>query len=286
MRLDAVVPVRERRFCVSAPDPDEAEDEARDAGKTASARHVGLVDIHCHLLPGVDDGCRNLAESLECARRLASAGITHAFCTPHVWPNLPRNNATEIAAAVSQLQQELEEAEIPLVIYPGGETRLDHKTSEVDPNRLLLLNLGHSRGGRFFLFDTWESDWPAYLDRTMMWLMRLGVTPIMAHPERCEFFYEDPLNTADRLADLGVLLQLNCYVLDEKAFAKGLYSKPMRQAAERLIEFDYYSFLATDLHRAETLDERLSALESARNLMGSAMFRKLAKRNPVQILPE
>ena len=60
----------------------------------------------------------------------------------------------------------------------------------------------------------------------------------------------------------------------------------MRRAAERLVEFDYYSFLATDVHRAETLDERLAAIEGAREQMGTAMFRKLTKRNPIQLLPE
>lgn len=258
-----------------------------DAKPTASSStEVGLIDMHCHLLPGVDDGCQNLPESLECARRLADAGFTHAFCTPHVWPDLPHNNAAHIPAAVATLQAALDEANIALRLAPGGEARLSAATVQTPPDDLLLMNLGQSRGGRFFLFDLWEAEWPDYIERAMFWLMQQNIIPIMAHPERCEFFYEDPLNVADRLAEFGVLLQLNCYVLgDEKAMAKGLYTKPMRQAAERLIEFDYYSFLATDTHRADTLDERLASLDAARNLMGSAMFRKLAKRNPIQLLP-
>jgi protein-tyrosine phosphatase len=269
---------------VSTFDPDD--DDAAEQESTASAVGVGLIDIHGHLLPGVDDGCQTLKESIECARRMAAAGFTHAFCTPHIWTDLPHNNALTLPAAVAELQAALDEAGVALKLYPGGELRLGPETAELPPDDLVLLNLGQSRGGRFLLFDAWESEWPAHLERAMLRLMQMHVTPIMAHPERCEFFYDDPLNAADRLAELGVLLQLNCYVLDDQALSKGLCTKPMRRAAERLVEFDYYSFLATDVHRAETLDERLAAMEGAREQMGTAMFRKLTKRNPIQLLPE
>src|SRR5688500_550478 len=242
--------------------------------------------MHCHLLPGVDDGCQSLKESLECARRLAGAGFTHAFCTPHIWQELPHNNISTLPAAVDELQRAIREAGIALTLFPGGESRLGPQTVQTPPDDLVLLNLGQSRGGRFFLFDVWEAEWPPYLARALMWLMQMNITPIMAHPERCEFFYEDPLNAADQLSEMGVLLQLDGYVLDEKALARGLCTKPMRRAAERLIEFGYHSCMAADPHRAETLDERLAALDSARELMRSAAFRRVTKRNPIQLLPE
>lgn len=266
--------------------PPSGPDELEKPTTPPAPQAVGLVDIHSHLLPGVDDGCRNIDESLECARRLADAGFTHAFCTPHVSRELPHNNRASIPPAVAQLGRALQEAKIPLTVYPGAEMRLGIATLETPPEDLLLLNMGDSRGGKFLLFDIWETEWPAYFQKLMFRFMQLGITPIMAHPERCAFVCEDPLNVADRLADLGVLLQLNCYVLgDEKAMKQGLFSKPMREAAERLIEFDYYSFLASDIHRADAMDDRVAALDTARNHMGSAMFRKLAKRNPLQILP-
>jgi protein-tyrosine phosphatase len=268
---------------VSTIDPDD--DDAVEQEQAASAQGVGLIDMHCHLLPGVDDGCKNLRESLECARRLAEAGFTHVFCTPHIWPNLPQNNVATLPAAVEALQHAVNEAGIALRLFPGGESRIGPQTTQTLPDDLVLLNLGQSRGGRFFLFDAWEATWPAYLERAILWLIKMNITPILAHPERCEFFYQDPLNAADRLSEMGVLLQLDGYVIDEKAMARGLCTKPMRRAAERLIEFDYYSFMATDLHRAETLDECLAALDSARELMGSAAFRRVTRRNPIQLLP-
>ena len=263
-------------------DPSDAGDEPR----AASARDVGLIDVHCHLLPGLDDGCRNLRESLECARRLVAAGFTHAFCTPQVGQDLPHNNLENVQRAVTELQAALDAGGIPLVLFPGGDMRLGREALDAPPDDLLLMNLGESRGGRFILFDAPGADWPDYLDPTVMRLTQLGITPIMAHPERSEFFYDDPLEAADRLAELGVLFQLNCYMLDEKALERGLYTKPMRAAAERLIEFDYYSFLATDLHRAETLDERLGGLEAARSVLEPETFDRLTHRNPIQLLPE
>src|SRR3954452_14084940 len=85
---------------------------------------TGRIDVHSHLLPGIDDGCASLEESIDCARRLVNAGYTHSFCTPHVWPNLPANNPTEIQQRVSSLQSELFTAQIPLTLIPGGEINL------------------------------------------------------------------------------------------------------------------------------------------------------------------
>ena len=254
---------------------------AADAGLT------GLIDIHTHLLPGVDDGCRDVRESVEAARRLADFGFTHAFCTPHVQREFPHNRPAQIAPAVARLQAELDKAGVPLILVPGGENRLDDKTADTPPDDLVILGGdAGGRGGRFFLFDTWEHEWPDYMERAVGRLMAHGVTPVMAHPERCPFVCSDPLDAADRLAEMGVLLQLNSYLLaGESAAKKNLYREPMVRCAERLIEFDYYSFLATDTHGASGLDERLEGLNNARETLGEEDFDRLLRRNPAQLLP-
>ena len=247
---------------------------------------VGLVDLHCHLLPGVDDGCRTVAESLEVARRLVAFGYTHSVCTPHVQPEFPHNNVRETPAAVAKLQAEYDKAGVKLTILPGGENRLSPATADTPPDELVLLNAGRGRGGRFFLFDTWEKEWPDYLGKTVGRLLYAEVTPVMAHPERCAFVCADPCEAADQLADMGVLLQLNCYLLAGAAAAKkGMFSADMLRCAERLIEFDHYSFLATDTHRPDGVDERLEGLKQARELLGEEDFDRLARRNPMQVLP-
>ena len=66
----------------------------------------GRIDVHAHLLPGVDDGCADLAESIACGRVLIAAGYSTAFCTPHIWPNLPHNNPPTIAQRTKELQRQ------------------------------------------------------------------------------------------------------------------------------------------------------------------------------------
>src|SRR5438477_236070 len=82
---------------------------------------VGRIDVHTHLLPGIDDGCTSLEESISCALALVEAGYSHAFCTPHVWPNLPRNNALQISVNTADLQLAFDRASVPLKLLPGGE---------------------------------------------------------------------------------------------------------------------------------------------------------------------
>jgi len=89
-----------------------------------TARPIGKIDVHAHLLPGVDDGCADCQESIACARVLVEAGYTHAFCTPHVWPDLPHNNVQGIAQSVTNLQTELDRAQVGLQLLCGGEMNL------------------------------------------------------------------------------------------------------------------------------------------------------------------
>src|SRR5207245_10226455 len=84
----------------------------------------GRIDVHTHLLPGVDDGCADVAESIECGRMLVKAGYSHAFCTPHIWPNLPHNNAILISQSTEEWQKEFDRAEVRLKLLPGCELNL------------------------------------------------------------------------------------------------------------------------------------------------------------------
>src|SRR5881628_2751945 len=101
----------------------------------------GLIDVHSHLLPGVDDGCGTIAESIACARGLVSAGYTHAFCTPHIWPSLPHNNVREIPQRTKELQNALDESDVALRLLPGGELNLRSQTLQTPPDEVLTYGL-------------------------------------------------------------------------------------------------------------------------------------------------
>src|SRR5262245_41174397 len=123
-----------------------------------SPSHIGRVDVHSHLLPGIDDGCESLDESLACARVLVSEGYTHSFCTPHVWPSLPLNTVENIRRAVADLQIVLEKAGIPLRLLPGGEINLREDTLHTAPKDLVTYDMA----GRHVLIDLWAEKLPPF----------------------------------------------------------------------------------------------------------------------------
>ena len=118
---------------------------------------TGRIDVHSHLLPGVDDGCATVDESLQCARMLVEFGYTHAFCTPHIWPSLPGNTVTTISAGVESLQHALDQQRIPLRVLPGGEIGLLAMWPALETfadDQIVTYSLA----GRFVLFDFWAAS--------------------------------------------------------------------------------------------------------------------------------
>src|SRR6266550_4740315 len=217
----------------------------------------GRIDVHAHLIPGVDDGCADVAESIECGRMLVAAGYTHSFCTPHIWPNLPENNVANITRRVAKLQASLDEAHIPLKLYPGGEINLreDTQATAVDA----LVSFGMAR--RHVLIDLWADRLPRFFAGAVRWLQSLGVTVILAHPERMRAVQDDP-RLMDEFAGMGLLLQGNLQCLGD---ARGT---PTRELSERFLMEGKYFLLGTDLHNIDSLPVRLAGLRRAIELVG------------------
>ena len=249
----------------------------------------GYVDIHTHLLPGVDDGCDDVTESLELARRMVDAGIGDVCCTPHIQPPMPQNNRRQIAKNVAKLRDAIDAADIPLRIHAGGENRVGKENLDRPARDRVLLADFNSRGGdlgeMFFLFDDWGHRRPRILEPMANRLVAEGITPILAHPERTPWFWRKPLETADWLAGLGVRLQLNVYTLAGEQRGSIHVSREMVETAETLLESGRYDFLATDSHHVDTWPPRAVALKLARQRMGDALFDRLFRENPTQVLP-
>ena len=126
----------------------------------------GRIDVHSHLLPGIDDGCKTALESIECARMLVAAGYTTSFCTPHVWPNYPHINRDSIPMLTQQLQNSLNHEGIPLQLYPGGELNLHAKVTEMKDNELIPMAVAD----QYILADMWAEKIPDWFDATIKWL--------------------------------------------------------------------------------------------------------------------
>lgn len=233
----------------------------------------GYIDIHCHLLPAVDDGCRDLDESLTCIEQLIAAGFVGSICTPHVNAGYGHRDLSYITDGVPRLQQVIDDLQLPYRLWTGGELRLNDGLIDFMQTHGVM-TLANSR---YVLTDFWDSHWPAYVDRTMQWLLDRGYQPILAHPER-QAKIADFDHHIDRLADMGVIFQgnANCMVGNQGNTAQAWIQHGLKD--------DLYSLLALDLHNPPGLPGRLEGLTAIAKRHGQARLDAMIKDMPRQIV--
>jgi protein-tyrosine phosphatase len=235
---------------------------------------MGFVDLHNHLLWGIDDGCASLEESLASARLLVAMGFDTVATSPHAAGDFPSLDWALCERRRAEVQAAFAREGIPLTLHPNSENKLDEGFfARVDgPERR-----GIGATQRWALVELpFQSAVPALPDLVFR-LRRKGVWPLFAHPERCLEF-ERP-GRAEEVVRLGGALQLNVGALS------GVYGRGSRKLAERWLDEGLYAVAATDLHvphRAdEWLDEGLIALERR---AGAAVRDRLLSGNPRRVL--
>src|SRR5947207_2971318 len=229
----------------------------------------GRIDVHTHLLPGVDDGCRDLAESIQCGRMLVEAGYAQAFCTPHIWPNLPHNNPPMIVQKTEELQKEFDRAGVGLKLLPGGELHL--RPEMVNWTREQIPTFGMK--GNYCFFDLWVDKLPTFFWPVVEHLKGFGLKVIVAHPERMRAVQMEP-ELVDEFLERGLILQGNL-----QCFSDAIES-PTRRMVEKFIRERRYLLLGTDTHNPDTLPMRLSGLKKAVDLVGKEYVDQLTMLNP------
>jgi protein-tyrosine phosphatase len=209
------------------------------------------IDIHSHLLPNIDDGCISDEESLECVRRLKEAGYLGTICTPHIWPEaFPQNLPMQVRAWAARFGDLLEDMGIEYRVWPGGELRLyDGVIPFIEKNGVPTL-----ADSRFVLVDFWDRQWPKWANSTFEWFLKHKYRPILAHPERIPDQRGDLDARLREVEAMGVLLQGNARSLTG---AEGL---PASMMARQLLGEQRYHFYALDMHRPETLMQRLDGM--------------------------
>ena len=233
-----------------------------------------FVDIHCHLLPGIDDGAKDLEESLTMARLAVADGISTIVCTPHQCGNYACNQTDTIRREVETLQDALYQAQIPLKILPGADVRIesdlvaelraDQILSLADQQRHVLLELPH------------ELYFP--LEKLHHHLKMEGVTGILSHPERNQGILNQP-GLVKPLVEQGVLMQLTAGSL------VGTFGEQVQKFSENLICNGLIHFISTDAHsprRRRPLLRR--AFERTAKLVGEKMAIELCCDNPLCVV--
>lgn len=235
---------------------------------------MGYVDLHCHLLWGLDDGCVTPADSLAAARLLVELGFSDAAPSPHAVAGFTSGDPVRTEARRAEAAALLAREGVPLTLHANAENRLDEEflaRAGGDGRR------GIGETGRWVLVEVpFQAGVPS-LPELVFRLRRLGVRPLFAHPERCAEF-ERP-GRAEEVVRLGGALQLNVGSL------AGIYGRDVRRGAERLLSEGLYAVASTDLHRPEGvhdwLDEALAALEKR---AGTDGLDRLLGENPRRIL--
>lgn len=235
-----------------------------------------MIDLHCHFLPGIDDGPETLEQALELARAAVADGITHSVLTSHVHPGRYPNQRRNIEAAVDVFRVELAKAGIPLQIRAGGEARLCPEMIDLLAQNQLPF-LGEVNGYRIVLLEFPHQLIPVGSIRFVQSLLKNKIRPLIAHPERNKTVMAHP-EKIDEFAEAGCWLQLTAGSL------VGRFGANAQQAAFQIIDAGWDCLLATDAHdiknRPPLLSEGFAALQAR---YGESMAQRMVIDRPAKI---
>ena len=224
-----------------------------------------MIDLHSHILPRIDDGSRDLAESLAIARAALDDGIGTVAATPHVREDYP-TTADEMERSVDELRAALAAENIGLELLTGGEIALD-ELERLSADDLRRFGLGGNPA--FLLLETPYLGWPLAFGEIVERLVTAGTTPVIAHPER----NADVRSSPERLVDLverGALVQVTAASLD------GRLGRAVRRCAEDLIRVGIVHMLASDAHSPAV---RTIGLHAARDAVADPVLARWLTRD-------
>lgn len=230
-----------------------------------------MIDLHSHILPGLDDGVRTIEDALELARAAAAEGVEAIAATPHVRADYPTTPA-QMERGVADLAAALEQAGVGLRVLRGGELDLEW-LSRLEPDEVQRFTLGGS--GRYVLLEFPYAGWPIALLPTIARLGSAGLTPLLAHPERNSSVQERPERLAAAIG-AGALAQVT------SASLEGRLGRRAQAAARRLLELGLVDVIASDSHGAEVRSFGLRA--AAESLDDPGLARYLTVEAPAAIV--
>jgi protein-tyrosine phosphatase len=201
-----------------------------------------VIDIHCHILHGIDDGPADQEGSLALARAAVAGGTRAIVATPHVSWDYPANTAAAIAEGVADLREALAREQIPLELHTGAEIAMT-RAAELSDDELVAMRLG-GPGGTHLLVECPLSSTAAGFDALLALLRSRGHEIVLAHPERCPAFQRDA-TTYERLIAQGMLGQVTAGSL------AGKFGRAVQQFGDRLVREGLAQIIASDAHSAE-----------------------------------
>ena len=217
-----------------------------------------MVDIHAHILPGVDDGAKDIKDSLAIARKLIEKGITHVVATPHYMEDLCQLTPEETEKRVEQLQSVFSDEGLNIKVLPGAEAYITADLGKkVKSGQIATLN-----NSRYILVELPMNSIPGYVHHVFYDLLVLGYTPIIAHPERNSLLFKRQDYLKAWLEE-GVLLQLNAGSL------LGIHGPSVKSVAKKLLINRKFHFIASDIHTGKEKNRSIfNGFEKIKKLTG------------------
>jgi len=234
-----------------------------------------MIDLHSHILPGLDDGSKNMEETLGIVRQLHEAGFNSIIATPHVIEGRDFLSKSEILMTTDQVRTRVADAGIPVDILPGAENYIFPDMGKWARDGKLV-TLGNT--GKYLLVEFPMLEIPHYTDHVFFELQILGITPVLAHPERNKGLSDEPERLVD-WANKGIIFQLDLRSLS------GHYGPQPRQLAELMLHSDLIHFVGSDAHRVSRSQQTYSeALQRVEKIVGEEKYQDLTRLNPKTLL--
>lgn len=239
-----------------------------------------MIDLHAHILPGLDDGPQDWDEALAMARAAAADGLTGMVATPHLFEHRgvyqgEMNRPGRILPVVREFRERLAEAGIDLEIYPGCEAPLFVELPKfLEEGSILTIN----DGKRYLCLELPDTVIPPATEDYVFYLLTAGLTPIITHPERNLAFLDMPHKLV-RLLDLGCLAQITA------ASLVGGFGRRVAKFTEQLVKKGYAHLMASDAHSLKRRPPVLSQGEKKlARLVGEARARDMVATLPARIV--
>jgi len=230
-----------------------------------------VIDLHSHVLPGLDDGARTLEESAEILALWASEGVTAVAATPHVRHDFP-TRPEQMEEAVAMVQGELAARGIELRLLPGGELDYEELAAR-SPEELRRFALAGNP--RYLLVESPYVGWPLQLPADVEKLLAAGIVPVLAHPERNSAVGERPTLLAP-MVEGGALVQVTA------SSVTGAFGKRVRRVVQELLDAGLVHLIASDVHAPELGRPGLAA--AAASVSDPYLSRWLVKDVPAAIV--
>ncbi|MEM8750441.1 MAG: CpsB/CapC family capsule biosynthesis tyrosine phosphatase [Pseudomonadota bacterium] len=235
-----------------------------------------MIDLHSHILPGIDDGATDMAMSVRMAELALADGVTHMACTPHVMPEVYENRSDDILTSIAMLDGELKARSLDLTLVSGCDAHVCFDMLEkLKSGDILTLN-----NTRYFLFEPSHHIAPPNIVGFCRRLIAQGFVPVLTHPERLSWL-ATRYSLVQDMHKLGVVIQLTA------ASITGRFGQMAQRLSDRMLDDGLVDVIATDAHNIKGRPPGLTeAREAIENRLGTEVAWRLVRGNPEKILAD